>query len=70
MKVAGSQAELPDVIQALGVSVGLPARLSQMGVDRPAIVFAAPLAEKDHTNSTNPRRAGAADYLRMMSAAL
>ncbi len=61
---------LPDVIVALNDRLGLPDRLAAMGVDDQAIDLAAPLAEKDHTNGTNPRRAGAADYRDLMRAAL
>jgi alcohol dehydrogenase class IV len=62
--------DLPDVIVALNDRLGLPDRLAAMGVDDHAIDLAAPLAEKDHTNGTNPRRAGAADYRDLMRAAL
>jgi 4-hydroxybutyrate dehydrogenase len=40
-----------------------------MGVDMAAISLAASLAERDHANRTNPRRANATDYLRIMQAA-
>lgn len=63
-------ADLAGEIARLNERLGLPATLSQMGVDGAAIEMAAPLAEKDHTNSTNPRRVTASDYLRIMQAAL
>ena len=44
--------------------------LAAMGVDADAIERAAPHAEKDHTNGTNPRRATASDYRELMRAAL
>lgn len=65
-----SGADLPDAITALNARLGLPARLSDMGVDKAAIDVAAPMAEKDHTNGTNPRRADAQDYRELMRAAL
>jgi hypothetical protein len=40
-----------------------------MGFDIGALSPAAALAERDHANRTNPRRARAADYLRIMQAA-
>jgi len=66
----GPDADLADEIFRLTGRLGLPTRLSQMGVDMAAIEKAAPLAEKDHTNSTNPRRATASDYLELMKQAL
>lgn len=62
--------DLLEEITKLSGRIGLPHRLSQMGVDARAVAQAAPLAEKDHTSGTNPRKAGAADYLRIMHAAL
>jgi len=50
--------------------LGLPTRLGQLGLDAETLDRAAPLAEKDHTNGTNPRRAGAEDYRTIMRAAL
>lgn len=63
-------ADLPATIAALCERIGLPTSLSAMGVDNLAIEHAAPLAEKDHTNGTNPRRATASDYQQLMIAAL
>ena len=62
--------KLQEAYTLLNARIGMPASLSQMGVDAAAIEKAAPLAEKDHTNGTNPRRAGADDYRRIMRAAL
>lgn len=61
---------LPDAVFALNRRIGLPSGLAGMGVDAAAIERAAPLAEKDHTNSTNPRRASAEDYRAIMVNAL
>lgn len=62
--------DLPAKIERLTERLGLPTRLGAMGVDRAAIEAAAPLAEKDHTNATNPRQASAEDYLAIMERAL
>jgi len=61
---------LPAKLERLTSRLGLPTTLGEMGVDRSAIEAAAPLAEKDHTNATNPRSADAADYLELMARAL
>lgn len=63
-------ADLPMAIEKLTERLGLPMRLGEMGVDHAAIEAAAPLAEKDHTNATNPRKATASDYLAIMEEAL
>ena len=65
-----AEADLPDAVHKLVERLGLPARLGSMGVDKNAINVAAPIAEKDHTNGTNPRRATAEDYQQLMQAAL
>ncbi|WP_435996716.1 iron-containing alcohol dehydrogenase [Rhizobium sp. LjRoot30] len=62
--------DLSEALSRLSCRIGLPKTLAAMGVDRAAIERAAPQAEKDHTNGTNPRRAMATDYLQLMSAAL
>lgn len=63
-------ANLSDHIRRLNERIDLPASLCEMGVDLAAIDRAAPLAERDHTNATNPRKASAADYRDIMRAAL
>jgi 4-hydroxybutyrate dehydrogenase len=63
-------ADLGDALLRLTERVGLPTRLGAMGVDDGAVRRAAPLAEKDHNNGTNPRRATSGDYLGLMRAAL
>jgi 4-hydroxybutyrate dehydrogenase len=65
-----ADADLADGLYRLGGRLGLPSRLGEMGVDAGAIARAASLAERDHANRTNPRRAHAGDYLRIMQAAL
>lgn len=64
-----ADADLADGLCRLGERLGLPRRLRDMGVDMAAISLAASLAERDHANRTNPRRANATDYLRIMQAA-
>lgn len=66
----GHGEDLPAALCRLSERLGLPKTLAAMGVDRSAIENAAPQAEKDHTNGTNPRRATAKDYLDLMKAAL
>ncbi len=65
-----SRIDLADAVHKLSERLGLPDNLGSMGVDEQAIEIAAPLAEKDHTNGTNPRRATASDYHQLMVAAL
>ena len=62
--------DLADELAKLGERLGLPSSLAAMGVDAEAIERAAPRAETDHTNGTNPRRATASDYRELMRAAL
>lgn len=62
--------DLAAAITALNARLALPSTLGDMGVDDDAIDIAAPMAEKDHTNGTNPRRANADDYKALMHAAL
>lgn len=69
MGVNGSS-DICDLVVRLNERIGLPSTLSGLGVDHDAIELAAPLAEKDHTNSTNPRLATACDYYRLMENAL
>lgn len=69
MGLAG-QTDIGEAIRKLNEKLCMPSRLGQMGVDLHAVEIAGPLAEKDHTNSTNPRMANADDYRRLMAAAL
>lgn len=63
-------ADVADALHRLSERIGLPGGLAGLGVDDATIERAAPLAEKDHTNGTNPRRATAEDYRSLMRAAL
>ena len=64
-----ASADLADAILQLTADLGLPTTLSQMDVTRSDLDLAAPLAELDHTNATNPRKASAADYAMLLSEA-
>ena len=64
-----ASADLADAILQLTADLGLPTTLSQMDVTRSDLDLAAPLAELDHTNATNPRKASAADYAKLLSEA-
>ncbi|WP_436643191.1 iron-containing alcohol dehydrogenase [Microbaculum sp. FT89] len=66
----GQGQALIDGLARLTERLGLPSRLAALGIDGAAIDHAAPLAEKDHTNSTNPRMASAEDYRTLMRMAL
>lgn len=63
-------ADLGEAFFRLRERIGLPARLSDLGVDAATIACAAPFSASDHANRTNPRKATAEDYLGMMHAAL
>lgn len=62
-------ADLAQAVFQLTSDLGLPTTLSQMGVTESDLEKAAPLAEKDHTNGTNPRKANAEDYRQLLSSA-
>lgn len=62
--------DLAAAFSRMSNGLGLPSRLGEMGLDRGALELAAPLAERDHTNGTNPRRATSRDYLAMLTDAL
>lgn len=62
--------DLPGAVAALGARVGLPRGVAGAGLDREAMVRVASRAAEDPANLTNPRHAVAADYLRMLEAAL
>lgn len=62
--------DLPEAIVRLRERVTLPARLGEIGIGREVLARAASLAADDYANRTNPRHAGAEDYLAMLEAAL
>jgi 4-hydroxybutyrate dehydrogenase len=66
----GRRADLADQLRQLTRRLGLPTSLGALGIDRAALERAAPQAERDPANRTNPRRARREDYLALMQAAL
>lgn len=69
MGLAGD-ADTASAVAELTAELGLPLTLGELGVTESDIDIAAPLAVIDHTNSTNPRKAGAADYHDLLGRAL
>jgi len=63
-------ANVPGWIARLNERIGIPSGLAAMGVDAAIVEKAAPLAETDHTNRTNPRVAVADDYRAILQAAM
>jgi 4-hydroxybutyrate dehydrogenase len=66
----GSRTDLAEALFRLTGRLGLPTSLGELGLDLAAIARAAPRAERDPANRTNPRRARRDDYLALMRAAL
>lgn len=62
--------DLNAALADLGARIGLPRRLSDLGIGRGALRRAARRAAADPANRTNPRHATEADYLGMLEAAL
>ena len=62
--------DLPDAITALNAELHLPANLREMGVTDAQLPTLAEQANADHTNPTNPRPAGVADYLALFQEAM
>jgi alcohol dehydrogenase class IV len=62
--------DLPGALAGLGVRLGLPRGVAGLGLGRGALARVAARAAEDPANLTNPRHAVAADYLRMLEAAL
>jgi len=67
---SGPGRKLPQTISRLTERLGMPSSLSRLGIGPDVLRRAASCAERDHTNSTNPRRARAGDYFELMRAAL
>ena len=66
----GARTDLAQELFRLTGRLGLPTSLGQLGIDLAAVERAAPRAERDPANRTNPRRARRDDYLALMRAAL
>ncbi|MEI6159219.1 MAG: iron-containing alcohol dehydrogenase [Roseococcus sp.] len=70
MGLADHRAEATaDAIAAMSERIGLPARLSALGVTEADLQPLAAAAMRDHHHLTNPRRASEAEYLGMLQAA-
>ena len=65
----GSSEDLADWIEHLTRRIGLPTRLSELGLDASLIPELAAQASLEHLSETNPRPASAADYRRILEAA-
>ena len=63
-------ADIAAALAALGRRIGLPERLTALGLGECALGRVAVRAAEDPANRTNPRHATAADYRRMLDAAL
>ena len=61
---------LAEVIADLVIEIGLPTRLSDLGVSIDQIPELAEKASKDHLSATNPRPATASDYVELLQRAL
>lgn len=64
--VPGERVE--DAVRAMSTAIGLPARLSELGVERAVFDRVVAGALADHSHRTNPREADAADYRAMLDA--
>lgn len=65
-----ADADLPAALAALGQRLGLPQRLSALGLGRSVLHRIARAAAADPANRTNPRHATEEDYLGILEAAL
>ena len=66
----GSSSDPADFIRELNVEMGLPATLSEMGIQKSAIPALASHAAKDICTFTNPRPCTAAEYEVLFATAL
>ena len=62
--------DLDEWMTGFVAGLGLPTTLSALGVDATLLPAIAEKAAKDHLSATNPRPAGATDYLRLMREAM
>jgi alcohol dehydrogenase class IV len=61
---------LEDAVRTMTTRIGLPARLSELGVGEELFERVVAGALADHSHRTNPRDANAADYHAMLRASL
>ncbi len=66
----GEEADLADAILGLNRELGLPVRLSEMGVREEHLAGIGEAAARDHSTATNPRPIGAAEYDRLLRESL
>ncbi|WP_061136227.1 iron-containing alcohol dehydrogenase [Caballeronia fortuita] len=66
----GDNADIAQAVYDLTARLGLPTRLSQMGVDESMFDKVVKGALADHCHKTNPREASADDYRRMLTESL
>jgi alcohol dehydrogenase class IV len=59
-----------DYVRSLNAALKLPTRLSDLGVTAKHIPALVQGAVKDHSNATNPKPLGQADYVRLFNAML
>jgi 4-hydroxybutyrate dehydrogenase len=59
-------ADLADHVTRLSRDIGLPTTLAAVGVPKDILGYMAEHAVRDHSSATNPRPAGAADYLALL----
>ncbi len=65
-----ADADIGAAIEDMTRRLGLPTRLSQVGVDASLFTSIIEGALHDHSHKTNPREASNADYLSMLQQAL
>lgn len=63
-------ADISTEIARLTQALGLPTTLGELGLKPEELDLAAELSQKDHTSSTNPRKATASDYLNLLQQAM
>ncbi len=63
------KADIASTLTNLVSELGLPTRLRELGITEDEIERSAVQSEKDHTSSTNPRKATVGDYRQLLQAA-
>ena len=68
-ELASAKESLAEFFRDLNRHLDMPSTLAEMGVPRDTLSGIAQSATKDHSSATNPRPAGADDYLSILEAA-